>query len=213
MWAIWWPPSSRHRLVGDEAVLLGVVEELGAGEGVRDGDLDGLAIELLGEVDGVADGLAGFAGQAEDEVAVDDEAELVAVALEVECALDGGALLDVLQDLRVAGLVADDQQAAAGFLHGFEGVVVGGDARGAGPGEAEGLQLLAELDGAGLLDVEGVVVEEELFDVGEELLWPASSRRLRRRWSACARRGRRGSGARGRRCTARGSRGWSRALT
>ena len=83
---------------------------------------------------------------------------------------DGGTLLDVLEDLRVAGLVADDEQAAAGFLHGLEGVVVGGDARGAGPGEAEGLQLLAELDGAGLLDVEGVVVEEELLYVGEELL-------------------------------------------
>jgi hypothetical protein len=89
---------------------------------------------------------------------------------EVERALDGGALLDVLEDLRVAGLVADDEQAAAGILHGLQGVVVGGDARGAGPGEAERLQLLAELDGAGLLDVEGVVVEEELLDVGEEFL-------------------------------------------
>ena len=48
--------------------------------------------------------------------------------------------------------------------------IVGGDARGAGPGEAERLELCAELDGAGLLDVEGVVVEEELLDVGEELL-------------------------------------------
>jgi hypothetical protein len=70
-----------HGFVGDEAVLLGVVEELGAGEGVGDGDLDGLAVELLGELDGVADRLAGLAGQAEDEVAVDDQAELVAVAL------------------------------------------------------------------------------------------------------------------------------------
>ena len=107
----------RHGLVGDKALLLGVVEELGAGEGVGDGDLDGLAVELLGELDGVANGLPGLAGEAENEVAVDDQAELVAVALEVECALDGGALLDVLQDLRIAGLVADDQQAAAGFLH------------------------------------------------------------------------------------------------
>ena len=200
-----------HLFVGDEVVALGEVEELGAGEGVGDGDLDGLAVELLGEVDGVADGFLGLAGEAEDEVAVDDEAEVVAVLDEVACALDGGALLDVLEDLRVAGLEADDEQAAAGFLHGLEGVAVGGDARGAGPGDAEGLELCAELDGAGLLDVEGVVVEEELLDVGEVFFGPASSRRQRRRWSACARRGRRASAARGRRCTARGSRGWSRA--
>ena len=89
---------------------------------------------------------------------------------EVARALDGGALLDVLEDLRVAGLEADDQQAAAGFLHGLERLVVGGDARGAGPGEAQRLQLRAELDGARLLDVEGVVVEEEFLDFGEELL-------------------------------------------
>ena len=68
-----------HALVGDEAVGLGEVVELGAGIGVGDGDLDGFAIQGLGEVDGVADGLLGFAGQAEDEVGVDDEAEVVAV--------------------------------------------------------------------------------------------------------------------------------------
>ena len=85
----------------------------------------------------------GLAGQAEDEVAVDHQAELVAVAGEVQRALDGCALLDVLEDLRVARLVADDQQAAAGFLHRLQRLVVGGDARGAGPGEAQRLQLLA----------------------------------------------------------------------
>ena len=191
--------------------FFGEVVELGAGVGVGDGDLDGLAVERLGEVDGVADGLFGLAGQAEDEVGVDDEAEVVAVLDEVAGALDGGTLLDVLEDLRIAGLEADDEQAAAGFLHGLEGVAVGGDARGAGPGDAEGLELFAELDGAGLLDVEGVVVEEELFDVGEVLLGPLHLGGYVVGSCACARRGRRGSAARGRRCTARGSRGWSRA--
>jgi hypothetical protein len=95
----------------------------------------------LGEVDGVADRLLGLAGQAEDEVAVDGQAEVVAVLGEVARALHGGALLDVLEDLRIAGLEADDEQAAAGFLHGLQRVVVGGDARGAAPGEAERLQL------------------------------------------------------------------------
>ena len=80
--------------------------------------------------------------------------------------IDGGALLDVFEDLLVAGFVADDQQPEAGVLHGAEGVLVGGDARGAGPGEIERLELLAELDGA-LLVVEGVVVEEDFLEPGK----------------------------------------------
>ena len=176
-----------------------------------DGDLDGLAVERLGEVDGVADRLLGLAGQAEDEVAVDDEAEVVAVLDEVARALDGGALLDVLEDLRVAGLVADDQQAAAGFLHGLERVAVGGDARGAGPGEAQRLELRAELDGARLLDVEGVVVEEELLDVREVLLGPLHLGGHVVGGALAPGVAATGSAATGRRCTAPGSRGWSRA--
>src|SRR6185437_10491725 len=161
-----------HLFVGDEVVALGEVVELGAGVGVRYGDLDGFAVKRLGEVDGVADGLLGFAGEAEDEVGVDNQAEVVAVLDELTRALDGGALLDVLEDLRVAGLEADDEQTAAGFLHGLEGVAVGGRARGAGPGDAERLEFGTELDGAVLLDVEGVIVEEEFLDVREVLLGP-----------------------------------------
>jgi hypothetical protein len=67
-------------------------------------------VQRLGEVDGVADRLLGLAGQAEDEVAVNGQAEVVAVLGEVARALHGGALLDVLEDLRIAGLEADDQQ-------------------------------------------------------------------------------------------------------
>ena len=132
-----------HALVGDEAVGLGVVVKLGAGIGVGDRYLDSLAVQRLGEVDGVADRLLGLARQAEDEVAVDGEAEVVAVLGKVARALDGGALLDVLQDLRIAGLEAHDQQPAAGFPHGLQRVVVGGDARGAAPGQAQRLELCA----------------------------------------------------------------------
>ena len=46
--------------------------------------------------------------------------------------------------------------------------MIGGDPRITGPGEAKGFQLLAEFDRAGFLDVEGIVVEEELFDGREE---------------------------------------------
>ena len=76
-----------HLFVGDEVVARGEVVELGAGVGVGDGDLDGFAVEGLRKVDGVADGLFGFAGESEDEVGVNDQAEIVAVLDEVASAL------------------------------------------------------------------------------------------------------------------------------
>src|ERR1700730_3433529 len=156
-----------HLFVGDEVITRGEVVELCAGVGMGHRDLDGLAVEGLGEVDGVANGFFRFAGETEDEVGVDDEAEVVAVLDEVAGTLDGGAFFDVLQDLWVTGLETDNEEAATCVLHGLEGVAVGGNARSAGPGNAERLQLLAELDGANFLDIEGVVVEEELLDVRE----------------------------------------------
>ena len=53
-----------HGIDGDQAVLLGVVVELGARIGVRDRHLNGLGIQPLGEVDGLADALARLARQA-----------------------------------------------------------------------------------------------------------------------------------------------------
>ena len=104
-------------LVGDESVGLGVVVELRARIGVRNGDLDGFHIQRLGKVDGVADRLLRLAGQAENEVAVDRQAQVVAVLGKRPRALNGGALLDVLQNLRIARLKSHNQQPAAGFLH------------------------------------------------------------------------------------------------
>ncbi len=110
-----------------------------------------------------------LAGQAQDEVAVDHQAELVAIFGELAGAFNGCAFLDVLQNLLVAGFVAHDEQAASGFFHGLESFVIGGHARGARPGKPQRLQLGAEFDGARLLDVEGVIVEEKFFDFGPVL--------------------------------------------
>ena len=99
-----------HLGVGDhEAILHRVVVKFGAGIRVSDGYLDGLDIQFLGEVDGATDGFVRFPGQAQDEIAVDDQTQLVAILGELPGALDGRALLDVLQDLLVALLVANDQ--------------------------------------------------------------------------------------------------------
>ena len=124
-----------HRIDGDQVVLLNVIVEFRAGIGVGDGNLDGLVVQPLGEIDGLADALAGLAGQADDEIAVHQQAQLLAVGGEAFRHVDRGALLDVLQDLLVARLIAHNQQPATGFFHSLESVVIGSNARRAAPGE------------------------------------------------------------------------------
>jgi hypothetical protein len=72
-----------HLLISDETIFRDEVEKLGAGKGMGDGDLNGLAIELLGEPDGVAYGSPGFTGKAEDEITMYDEAKVMTVLYEV----------------------------------------------------------------------------------------------------------------------------------
>src|ERR1700679_1278181 len=117
-----------HLLVGDETILFYEVEELSAGKGMSDGDLNGLAIEFLGELDGVADGSLGFARKAEDEITMYDEAKGLAVLDKGAGALNCRTLLDVLEYLGVPGFKTDDEQPTSGFLHRFERLIVGGDA-------------------------------------------------------------------------------------
>ena len=61
--------------------------------------------------------------------------QLFAIGGEAASHVDGRALFDVLQDLLIAGLITHNQKTAARFLHRLERVVVGGNARGAAPGE------------------------------------------------------------------------------
>src|ERR1700733_15127093 len=159
-----------HLLASDKASALDEIEELGAGKGMSDRDLDGFAIKFLSELDGVADRSLGFTWQAEDEIAVYEEAKVMTVLDEVTGALDRGTLLDVLENLGIAGLEANDQQPATRLLHGLERVIVAGNTGVAGPGEPERFQPFAKLNGAGLLDIEGIVVEKELLDLREEFL-------------------------------------------
>ena len=96
-------PAVLHRLL--------VERRAGIGRGQR--HLDGVRIDLLGELDGLLDRLAGFAGQAEDEGAVDRMPSLRQSAVKRRAMSVRSALLDVVQDLLVAGLVADQQQPQA----------------------------------------------------------------------------------------------------
>src|SRR5579884_14937 len=81
--------------------------QLGSRVGRRQRHLDRVRVDLGGEGDRLLDRLLGFAGQAEDEGAVDRDAELVAVLRETAGDVDPHPLLDVVQYLLVARLVAD----------------------------------------------------------------------------------------------------------
>ena len=130
---------------------------------------------LRGEVDGLLDRLLGLAGQAEDEGAVDLDAELVAILGELLGDLDAHALLDVVQDLLVAALVADEQQAQAIVAQHFQRLARDIRLGVAGPDDAELAEFFRDGFSARKVIGEGVVVEEELLDLRERLLRPAIS--------------------------------------
>ena len=113
-----------------------------------------------------------LARQAEDEGAVDLDAELVAVLGELLRDVDQHALLDVVQDLLVAGLVADDEQPAAVVGQHLEGLARHVALGVAGPGDAELADLPGERLDARQVVGQRVVVEEDLLDLRERLHRP-----------------------------------------
>ena len=156
----------------EPAVLQRLVEQERSRIGRGKRNLDGVRIDLGGEADGLFDGLLGLARQAHDEGAVDGDAEFVAVLGEAAGDVDPHALLDVVQDLLIAGLVADQKEPQAVVAQHLQRLArhIGlGVAR---PGHAELAQLLGDGLGARQIVGEGVVVEEELLHLGERLLRP-----------------------------------------
>src|SRR5580704_12140692 len=153
----------RHAVDVDQAVRLGVFEEFGSRKGVAKRDLNRLYVQLLGVLDGLAQRLAGFARESDNKIAVDHQAKLVAVLSEPHGHVDGGALLDVFQNLFVARFIADNQQPAPGVLHGLQRFVIGGDARRTAPREIQRSELVRKLNGSRFAVIEGIVVEEDLF--------------------------------------------------
>ncbi len=161
------PPIDQQMVRTVEPLVLdGLLIEERAGVGRGERHLDRVRVDLHRVADRLLDRLLGLARQPEDERAVDDDAELVAVAREAARDVDEHALLDVVQDLLVAALVADEQQSQAVALHDLERAARHVRLRVARPRDAE----LAELDGERLdaRQVVGqrVVVEEDLLDLG-----------------------------------------------
>src|ERR1700676_442552 len=147
--------------------LAHLVMQFGAGHGVSERNLDGFAIQFLGEVDGLVDGFLGFTGQADDEVAVNFDADLAAILHEFAGHFDGGALFDVLENLRVAGFEAHDEQAGSAVGHSLQLFVLAVAAGGAGPLKFQRLEFLAQFNGTILTDVEGIVIEENFLHLRE----------------------------------------------
>src|ERR1035437_1475860 len=106
------------------AVLTGHLVKFGAGIWRREADLHAEDVELLREANRLLDGLLRLDRQAEDEGAVNYDARLVAGFGEAAHLVQRDALLDVLENLLVAALVADQEQAQAGVFERLDGVVV-----------------------------------------------------------------------------------------
>ena len=170
-----------NAIVGDQipdptfepALLLGLFKKVRAGIGRRQRDLNRFGIELDRVIDRLLDGLARLAGQPDDEGAMDQDAELVAVGGKTPREVEPDTLFYVVQNLLVAGFVAYRKQAESVVLHDLErfvGYVGLGVAR---PGHAQLAELFRQcLD---LRDVVGqrVVVEEEFLDLGEVVARPS----------------------------------------
>src|SRR5215813_14121733 len=156
-----------HLLVDQPAVLhrLPVEERARIGRGER--NLDGVRVDFGGEPDRLLDRLLGLAGQAENEGAVDDDAELVTVLGEAPGHVDAHALLDVVQDLLIAGLVTDQQQAQPIVLEHLQGGARHVGLCVAGPDDAELADLARERLDARQVVGQRVVVEEEFLDLRE----------------------------------------------
>src|SRR5205085_1488893 len=151
----------------EPAILKGLPVEIGAGIGRGERHLDRVRVDVGGELDRLLDRLLRLARQAQNERAVNRDAELVAVLCETPRDIDPHALLDVVQDLLIAGFVADQQQPQAVVAQDFEHRarhVRFGVAR---PGDAQLAELLRDCLGPRPVVGEGVVVKEEFLHLWE----------------------------------------------
>src|SRR5271165_3180140 len=155
-------PAVLHRLI--------VKESAGVGRGER--NLDRVRIDLGGEADRLLDRLSGFSRQAHDERAVDPDAEFAAILGETPGDVDPHALLHVVQDLLIAGLVAHEQQPQAAVAQDLERLARHVGLGVAGPDDAELAHFLGDRFGARQIVGERVVVEEEFLHFRKGLLRP-----------------------------------------
>src|SRR2546427_1020167 len=100
--------------------------QFSSGIRVRDRHLDRFHIQFFRKVQRALDGLLRFSGEADDEVAVDLDSDLLAILGELPRHLDGRALLDVPQNLWIARFIADDKEPRSRIRHSLQGLIVTG---------------------------------------------------------------------------------------
>ena len=106
-------------------------------------------------------------GKTDNKVAMNLDANFTAVLHEGAGHFNGRALLDVLQNLRIAGFEAHDEETGTAIGHGLQGFVIAVNPRGARPLELQWLEFWPKLDSSVLANVEGVVVEENFLHLRE----------------------------------------------
>src|SRR6266853_3001513 len=163
----------RQRLHFQETLLCHGVVQFRSRHGMRQRNLDRLAIEFLCEINGLLNRLLGLARQSDDEVAVNLDPHLAAVLHERAAHFNRCALLDVLEDLWFARFEAYDKEPRSAIRHRFYRFVVAVHPCRRRPLELQRLELRAKIQNAVLADVESVVVEEDflhLRKISERLL-------------------------------------------
>src|SRR6266566_7330870 len=110
-----------------------LIVEFRAGHGMSERNLNRFAIHFLGEFDCLLNGLSRLAGQPDDEVAVDLDADLLAVLHKGAAHFHRRPLPRVFEVLRRPRLPAPDGEACAGVRPRLERLLVAGPPRRTGP--------------------------------------------------------------------------------
>ena len=100
---------------------------------MRDGNLDRLHIQFLSKVQRPLDCFFRFTRQANDEISMNLDPDLLAILRELTRMFDRRAFLDVFQDLRITGFISDNEETRARIGHCLQRFIVAGHARRARP--------------------------------------------------------------------------------
>ena len=153
-------------------LLLGLTVERRARVGRGERDLDRVRLDLARVADRLLDRRGRLPRKAEDEGPMDRDPERLRVPRELPGDVEAHALLDVVQDPLIPGLVADQQEAKAVVLQDLERPPRHVRLRVARPGHTQAAQAASDLLGPRKVVGERVIVEEELAHLGEVALGP-----------------------------------------
>ena len=160
----------RFVLLGEPAVLLGHLEKFRAGIRRGERNLQAEHVEFLRKIDRVLDALRRLDGQPQNERPMNHHVRLVAGLGEAAHLVHCHAFFDARENVVVAALVTDEEQAEAVVLERFYRVIIQVRTAVAAPMHAERRELLGDFAGAREVRGERVVVEEKFAHLRENFL-------------------------------------------